>query len=62
MGIDVRQNGHDLLSDDLFVSAGPTPGNDGIVSRPRIGVDYSGPWAKELLRFYLKGNRYVSRR
>lgn len=62
MGIDGRQNGHDLQSDDLFVAAGPTPGPDEVVSRPRIGVDYSGPWAKELLRFHLKGNRYVSRR
>ncbi|HJV67168.1 MAG TPA: DNA-3-methyladenine glycosylase [Geomonas sp.] len=62
MGIDGRLNGHDLLSDDLFVAAGPRPGDDGIVARPRIGVDYSGPWAKELLRFYLKDNPFVSKR
>lgn len=61
MEIDGRLNGHDLLSDDLFVAAGPLPAESDIVARPRIGVDYSGPWAKELLRFYLKGNRFVSR-
>ena len=32
-----------------------------IVKRPRIGVDYAGHWAKRLLRFYIRGNPYVSR-
>ncbi len=53
-------NGHDLLSDDLFVAEG-----DGspvtIVKRPRIGVEYAGKWAKRLLRFYVRGSPYVSR-
>jgi DNA-3-methyladenine glycosylase len=31
------------------------------VKRPRIGVDYAGHWAKRLLRFYVRGNPYVSR-
>ena len=30
--------------------------------RPRIGVEYAGPWARRLLRFYVSGNRFVSRR
>ena len=32
-----------------------------IVVRPRIGVDYAGPWAQKPLRFYLKGNIHVSK-
>ena len=32
-----------------------------IVKRPRIGVDYAGPWARRHLRFYIAGNAYVSR-
>jgi len=32
-----------------------------IVDRPRIGVDYAGEWAAKPLRFYLKGNRHVSK-
>ncbi len=32
-----------------------------IVKRPRIGVDYAGHWARRLLRFYIRGNPYVSR-
>lgn len=60
LGIDRRHNGHDLLSDSLFIedAGGPRPK---IVSRPRIGVEYAGEWAKKALRFYVAGNPHVSR-
>ena len=32
-----------------------------VVKRPRIGVDYAKHWAKRLLRYYIKGNPFVSR-
>ncbi|WP_246212153.1 DNA-3-methyladenine glycosylase [Usitatibacter palustris] len=60
MGIDGRLNGHDLLSRDLHI-VDPGPEKISIVRRPRIGVDYAGHWAKRLLRFYIRGNAYVSR-
>jgi DNA-3-methyladenine glycosylase len=62
MRIDRRLNGHDLLSDDFFIAAPPQKPDFEIVARPRIGVAYSGPWAKKPLRFYVKGNAYVSRK
>lgn len=63
MGIDGRYHGHDLLSDDLFVRRARGPNEPlAIVKRPRIGVDYAGHWARRLLRFYVKGNPWVSRR
>jgi len=59
--IDRRRNAHDLLSDDLFI-AEPDPAESfSIVQRPRIGVDYAKHWAKRHLRFYIKGNAFVSR-
>jgi DNA-3-methyladenine glycosylase len=61
MGIDRRCNGHDLLSNDLYLSAPPRGEPITLVRRPRIGVDYAGPWARRLLRFYIGGNGYVSR-
>ena len=61
MHIDKRNNGHDLLSDDFHIAAEDTPIRISIVRRPRIGVDYAGHWARRLLRFYVRGNRYVSR-
>jgi DNA-3-methyladenine glycosylase len=62
MHIDKRLNGHDLTSDDFFVANDGFPERFRIAKRPRIGVDYAGHhWARRLLRFYIDGNRYVSR-
>jgi DNA-3-methyladenine glycosylase len=64
MGIDRKSNGRDLLSDDLYVATAPAASGAKapvIVRRPRIGVDYAGHWARRLLRFYIKGNPWVSR-
>ncbi len=62
MGITKHLNGHDLLSDDFFVSEPDEAEKFGIVKRPRVGVDYAGKWAGKLLRFYIKDNPFVSRR
>lgn len=59
--IDRRLNGHDLLSNDFYLADPGKPTDFAIVKRPRIGVDYAGPWAKKLLRFYIKGNPFVSK-
>jgi len=61
MHIDRRHNGVDLLSDTLHVEHPHNAVDFRIVKRPRIGVDYAGPWAKRLLRFYIKGNPHVSK-
>jgi len=61
MHIDRRLNAHDLLSDNLFIAAPENAGSFTIVKRPRIGVDYAKHWARRHLRFYIKGNPFVSR-
>src|SRR5208282_4693719 len=61
MRIDNRLNAHDLLSDNFFIAAPPETGPLVIVKRPRVGVDYARHWARRHLRFYLKGNPFVSR-
>ena len=60
MQIDKRLNGHDLLSEDFFVASSENAAQLSIVKRPRIGVDYAGAWARRRLRFYIRGNKYVS--
>jgi DNA-3-methyladenine glycosylase len=62
MAIDGRHNGIDLLEGTLFIRrpAGKAPPIR-IVKRARIGVDYAGPWARRLLRFYVRGSPFVSR-
>lgn len=62
MHIDRRLNGHDLLSDDFYVADSGQAERFTIVKRPRIGVDYAGRWARRLLRFYIRGNAFVSRK
>jgi DNA-3-methyladenine glycosylase len=62
MDIDRRLNGHDLVSRDFFIAdAGEAPPAR-IARRARIGVDYAGHWARRLLRFYVSGNEFVSRK
>ena len=61
MQIDKKLNGHDLLSDDFFIAEPPESDPLVIVKGPRIGVGYARHWARRHLRFYIKGNAYVSR-
>jgi len=61
MRIDRRRNAEDLLGDRLYLVAPTQLARITILRRPRIGVDYAGHWARRLLRFYIKGNAWVSR-
>lgn len=61
MGLDLRHNGHDLESDDLFILARPEETYLQVVARPRVGVAYAGAWANKPLRFYIEGNPYISK-
>lgn len=61
MGIDRARNACDLLGAELFIAEVDGEAPPAIVKRPRIGVDYAGRWARRLLRFYARGNPYVSR-
>ena len=62
MHIDKRLNAHDLLSDDFYIAPPGKSERFKIVKGPRVGVDYARHWAKRHLRFYIKGNPFVSRR
>ena len=61
MGITKELNGHDLVNDDFFIAAEPGACVVTIVRRPRIGVEYARHWARRRLRFYIRGNAFVSR-
>lgn len=62
LGIDLRQNRHDLVSPDLCFAAADRPGPLEVIAAPRIGVHYAGAWAEKPLRFYIAGNPFVSRK
>jgi DNA-3-methyladenine glycosylase len=62
LGITRADNGTDLTAPGAFFAADfghPPPA--AAVSK-RIGVEYAGRWADRLLRFYERGNSYVSGR
>ena len=60
LGIDRSHNGLDLVDGPVRVEArNRTPR---VVSGPRIGVDYAGPWSTRALRFWIADDPHVSRR
>jgi DNA-3-methyladenine glycosylase len=62
MKIDRKLNSHDLSGEKFFIAEAEGAKKISIVKRPRIGVDYAKHWARRHLRFYIKGNPFVSRR
>jgi DNA-3-methyladenine glycosylase len=62
MRIDKRLNGHDLTGKNFYIATPTKSEPMTIVKKPRVGVDYAGHWARRHLRFYIKGNPFVSKR
>lgn len=62
LGIDRRLNGHDLVSGELFLAMRRDDARPVVARGPRIGVQYAGRWARRHLRFYVRGNPFVSGR
>jgi len=67
LGIDKSCNQLDMTGssqvwvESLDLEAGT--GNHEVVESTRVGIDYAGEeWAKKLLRFYVKGSPFVSKR
>ncbi|KTD62790.1 DNA-3-methyladenine glycosylase [Legionella shakespearei] len=62
MHIDKQLNQHDLTGNIFYIAEGCDEQPFSIIEKPRIGVHYAKEWADELLRFYIMGNAYVSKR
>lgn len=61
MHINKTLHGQDLLSNNFYIAQIDTPNAIKIIKRTRIGVDYAGEWAQKELRFYIKGNSFISK-
>ena len=62
MGIDRRLNAKDLLGDEIWIAdSGLLLPETSIVAAPRVGVDYAGDHALLPWRYYVKGNKFVSK-
>lgn len=60
LAITRAQNRGDLVDGPLWIEAGEPIDPREIARGPRVGVDYAGAWARRLLRFWLRGNAWVS--
>lgn len=62
LGIDRGLNAKDLLGEEIWIEDhGLTYPPEQLVACPRIGVDYAGDHALLPWRFYVKGNKFVSK-
>jgi DNA-3-methyladenine glycosylase len=61
LGIDRALNGQDLLGEEIWIEDGPSISEEGIAAVPRVGVAYAGDHALLPWRYYIKGNRFVSK-
>ena len=61
LGITVTNNKTNLQGDKIWLSKGNDIGDERVVATTRIGVDYAGEDAQLPWRFYIKGNKFVSK-
>jgi DNA-3-methyladenine glycosylase len=62
LGIDRGLNAKDLTGEEIWISdMGLSYADNEIVASPRIGVDYAGDHALLPWRYYVRGNRFVSK-
>ena len=61
LGIDRGFDGADLLRDRIWIEEGKKIPKTHIVSGPRVGIDYAEEWIEKPWRFWIRGNRFVSK-
>jgi DNA-3-methyladenine glycosylase len=62
MGIDMTFNREDLLGDRIWIERiGPRIPNSRIASGPRVGISYAEEFVSKPWRFWIRGNRFVSK-
>ncbi len=61
MGIDKALHGADMAGDEFYVAAPEKPKPFGVVTTPRINIDYAGEAIQYPWRFIIESNRFVSK-
>ena len=62
-GINKKMNGHSIFGDEIYIEdRGERVAKEDIARAKRIGVDYAGIYAHYPWRFYIKGNKFVSKK
>lgn len=60
--IDRSLNGVDLCGDVLFITKGELVSEEDIKASKRVGIDYAEEAKDYLWRFYIKDNKYISKK
>jgi DNA-3-methyladenine glycosylase len=60
LAIDRALNGVSLLGEDLWIESGKIVPPHETASGPRIGIEYAEEWKEKPLRFWIRGNPFVS--
>jgi DNA-3-methyladenine glycosylase len=61
LGIDRRLDNADLLKNEVWIERRMELAKQAIASGPRVGIDYAEGWVDKPWRFWIKGNRFVSK-
>ena len=61
LGLDRSHNGADLGGERVWLEQGRAVTPAEIAAGPRIGIDYAGDFVDKPWRFWLRGNKFVSR-
>jgi DNA-3-methyladenine glycosylase len=61
LGIDKTFNNADLLGEKVWLEEGAEIPDGEIAAGKRIGIDYAAEYAEKPWRFWIKGNKFVSR-
>jgi len=61
LGIDRKLDAVDLLAKKVWLEDAEQIPRSGILSGPRIGIDYAEEWIDKPWRFWIKNNPFVSR-
>ena len=62
MNISKSQNKTDLTTPPLYIEDAPSVPKQNIIETTRIGVDYAGEWKNKTWRFYIKANKFISKK
>jgi DNA-3-methyladenine glycosylase len=62
LDITKKHNRHDLTIPPLYLKDAPPIPDEDIIRKTRIGIDYSGGWKNKPWRFYIKQNKYISKK
>jgi DNA-3-methyladenine glycosylase len=61
LGLNKQYNGKSLQENEIWIEEGDPVPEESIVASPRVGMNFEGPYKLIPWRFYIRGNRYVSR-